>query len=200
MRGNINTRLAKLDDHQQHGYDCLVLATAGLLRSNLGDRISHRLEWYHAVSQGALGIETRTADRAVIEHLLGPIRDERTTLVCLAERAFLCHLEGGCSVPIGVLSELSDDGKWLLTLKGIVLSLDGQQQFESSRAAALDATPTNVPDQVSSLVERHFTDINVSVGFRPPFQTRARNSVALGIQLAQDLIALGAEQVLRSKA
>lgn len=176
-----------------------MLASAGLLRSNLGDRISHRLEWYHAVSQGALGIETRTEDSAVIELLLGQIRDECTTLECLAERAFLCHLEGGCSVPIGVLSNWSEGSTNTLTLKGIVLSLDGQQQFESSRTAQLDEPPNSLSDQASSMIERHFTDVNVTIGFSHAFQIRARNSVELGIRLAQDLIALGAEQVLRLK-
>jgi hydroxymethylbilane synthase len=121
IRGNLNTRLAKLDAGE---YDAIILAVAGLKRLGMGDRIHQVLPAevsLHAVGQGALGIECRTDDTEVlsliqaIEHV--PTRD-RT----LAERAFLRSLEGGCQVPIGVNTQLDGD---TLTLTGIVASVDG---------------------------------------------------------------------------
>ncbi|AFZ29582.1 hydroxymethylbilane synthase [Gloeocapsa sp. PCC 7428] len=121
IRGNLNTRLAKLDAGE---YDAIILAVAGLRRLGMGDRIHQVLPAevsLHAVGQGALGIECRADDTEVlslikaIEHV--PTRD-RT----LAERAFLRSLEGGCQVPIGVNTQLEGD---TLTLTGIVASVDG---------------------------------------------------------------------------
>ncbi|NJK34843.1 MAG: hydroxymethylbilane synthase [Oscillatoriales cyanobacterium SM2_2_1] len=122
VRGNLNTRLAKLDAGE---FDGIVLAVAGLERLGMGDRISEVLGpeiSLHAVGQGALGIECRAEDREVLE-LLTPLCDQETTVRCLAERAFLRALEGGCQVPIGVHTGVAGDR---LTLEGMVASLDGQ--------------------------------------------------------------------------
>ena len=123
IRGNLNTRLQKLDAGE---YDAIILAVAGLKRLEMSARIHQVLPAelsLYAVGQGALGIECRADDIEVlsiiktIEHV--PTRDR-----VLAERAFLRELEGGCQVPIGVNTQL--DGN-LLTLTGIVASLDGKQ-------------------------------------------------------------------------
>lgn len=123
IRGNLNTRLQKLDAGE---YDAIILAVAGLHRLGMSDRIDQILPdevSLHAVGQGALGIECRADDAEVlsilkaIEHI--PTRD-RT----FAERAFLRELEGGCQVPIGVNTQLEGDS---LTLTGIVASVDGQK-------------------------------------------------------------------------
>ncbi|QSJ15614.1 hydroxymethylbilane synthase [Nostoc sp. UHCC 0702] len=123
VRGNLNTRLAKLDAGE---YDALILAAAGLERLGMSDRIHQILPKeisLHAVGQGALGIECRADDSELIS-LLKAIEHPPTRDRCLAERAFLRDLEGGCQVPIGVNTEIDGDN---LTLTGIVASVDGQK-------------------------------------------------------------------------
>ena len=123
IRGNVNTRLRKLDEGE---YDAIVLAAAGLNRLEISDRIHQILSSdisLHAVGQGALGIECRTGDSDILS-LLKVLEHEPTAQRCYAERAFLSELEGGCQVPIGVNTVIADD---TLTLTGIVASLDGQQ-------------------------------------------------------------------------
>ena len=123
VRGNLNTRLAKLDAGE---YDALILAAAGLQRLDMADRIHQLLPAtisLHAVGQGALGIECRTDDQEVLG-LLKSLEHLPTAQRCYAERAFLRDLEGGCQVPIGVNTEIVGDR---LTLKGIVASVDGQR-------------------------------------------------------------------------
>lgn len=123
VRGNLNTRMARLDDGE---YDALILAVAGLERLGMGSRIHQVLSMelsLYAVGQGALGIECRADDLEVLS-LLKAIEHVPTRDRVLAERAFLRELEGGCQVPIGVSTQL--DGN-TLTLTGIVASVDGQQ-------------------------------------------------------------------------
>lgn len=122
IRGNLNTRLQKLDEGE---YDAIILAVAGLQRLGMGDRIHQIIDpdiSLHAVGQGALGIECRADDEEILA-LFAPISHYPTTQRCLAERAFLRELEGGCQVPIGVNTAIDGDR---LTLKGIVATLDGQ--------------------------------------------------------------------------
>ncbi|MBD2204098.1 hydroxymethylbilane synthase [Calothrix sp. FACHB-1219] len=122
VRGNLNTRMAKLDAGE---YDALILAVAGLERLGMSDRVHQILPKeisLHAVGQGALGIECRADDTELIS-LLKAIEHPETRDRCLAERAFLRDLEGGCQVPIGVNTEINGD---TLTLTGIVASVDGQ--------------------------------------------------------------------------
>lgn len=123
VRGNLNTRLAKLDRGE---YDALILAVAGLERLGFGHRIHQVIPpeiSLHAVGQGALGVECREADERILG-ILQSLIDSETQQRCLAERAFLRALEGGCQVPIGVNSSLDGDQ---LTLIGMVASLDGQK-------------------------------------------------------------------------
>ncbi|MBW4519338.1 MAG: hydroxymethylbilane synthase [Scytolyngbya sp. HA4215-MV1] len=136
VRGNLNTRLAKLDAGE---YDALILAVAGLQRLGMGDRVHQVLPSeisLHAVGQGALGIECRSDDAEVLE-LLKALQHQPTADRCYAERAFLRELEGGCQVPIGVNTVLDGDN---LTLTGIVASLDGQRLAKDSvKGLASDA-------------------------------------------------------------
>ncbi len=128
VRGNLNTRLAKLDAGE---YDALILAVAGLQRLGMADRIHQAIPAevsLHAVGQGALGIECRGDDAEVLE-LLKALQHQPTAYRCYAERAFLRELEGGCQVPIGVNTVL--DGE-TLTLSGIVASLDGQRLVQDT--------------------------------------------------------------------
>lgn len=122
VRGNLNTRLAKLDAGE---YDALILAVAGLQRLGMGDRIHQVIPAeisLHAVGQGALGIECRTEDPEILS-LLKVLEHTETAQRCYAERAFLRELEGGCQVPIGVNTVIADG---VLTLTGLVATLDGK--------------------------------------------------------------------------
>lgn len=123
VRGNLNTRLAKLDAGE---YDALILAFAGLHRLGMGDRIHQVIPpevSLHAVGQGALGIECRAGDNDILD-LLKSLEHTSTAQRCYAERAFLRELEGGCQVPIGVNTKVEGEQ---LSLTGIVASLDGQK-------------------------------------------------------------------------
>ncbi|MEM7795868.1 MAG: hydroxymethylbilane synthase [Cyanobacteria bacterium P01_C01_bin.118] len=122
IRGNLNTRLRKLDEGQ---YDAIILAVAGLKRLDMGDRIQQVVPAtisLHAVGQGALGIECRSGDDEILT-VIKSLEHLPTAQRCYAERAFLRELEGGCQVPIGVNTLIERD---ILTLTGIVASLDGQ--------------------------------------------------------------------------
>ena len=129
IRGNVNTRLAKLDAGE---YDAIILAVAGLQRLDMGDRIHQNISpdiSLHAVGQGALGIECREGDEEVLA-ILKAIEDSDTTARAVAERAFLRELEGGCQVPIGVNTSIDEENN--LTLKGMVASLDGKQLLKDT--------------------------------------------------------------------
>lgn len=130
VRGNLQTRLNKLDDANSP-FECLLLASAGLIRIGLGDRITAHLdapEMYYAVGQGALGIEIRKGDKKMLQ-LLKTIEHLPTTYCCLAERSLMRHLEGGCSVPIGVQSSYNESTN-KLSLKAIIVSPDGTKSVE----------------------------------------------------------------------
>ncbi len=122
LRGNVPTRLAKLDRGE---YDAVLLACAGLDRLGLGDRISERLDverFTPAPGQGAVGIEIRADDPDTAQWIV-QLQDAETRGRTDAERAFLNHLGGGCSVPIGAFSRI-DDGR--LHLFARVGALDGR--------------------------------------------------------------------------
>jgi len=130
IRGNVQTRINKLDD-ENTAFKCIILATAGLTRVGLEHRITQRLDaslMYHAVGQGALGIEIRKSD-AIMGPILKTIEDVDATICCYAERALMRTLEGGCSVPIGVWTTYTEETK-MLNLKGLVISVDGQNHVE----------------------------------------------------------------------
>ncbi|KAH7883990.1 porphobilinogen deaminase, dipyromethane cofactor binding domain-containing protein [Phlebopus sp. FC_14] len=139
VRGNLNTRIAKLDA-PDGPYTALILAKAGLVRLGMGDRVTCDITapiLYHAVSQGALAVEIRSDDHEIRE-LCKALTHQETEWKCLAERALLRTLEGGCSVPVGVDTELSevvkgDGGIKTGTLKiiGCVTSIDGTKHVEA---------------------------------------------------------------------
>lgn len=117
LRGNVQTRLGKLDAGE---YDAIVLASAGLIRLNLEDRIQHQIESKDSLpagGQGAVGIECRTDDEET-NTLLAPLNHEATAYRVKAERAMNKRLEGGCQVPIGCYAELEGDQLWLRGLVG----------------------------------------------------------------------------------
>ncbi|KAF2396868.1 porphobilinogen deaminase [Trichodelitschia bisporula] len=142
MRGNVGTRLAKLDSPSaeagapEGGFAGLIMAAAGLLRLDLGNRISAYLSgaeggMWHAVGQGAIGVEVREDDERV-KKLLEPLRCSRTERACYAERALMRALEGGCSVPIGVETDWEGEK---LRLDAVVVALDGTEAVEAVEVA-----------------------------------------------------------------
>ena len=132
VRGNVITRLEKLDAGD---YDCLILAAAGLTRLGFGDRIHQIIPGdisLHAVGQGALGIECVDGNPDVLE-MIKVLEHGPTAARCLAERAFLRELEGGCQVPIGVNTAIEGD---TLTLTGMVASLDGKRLIRDQQSGS----------------------------------------------------------------
>lgn len=145
LRGNVNSRLAKLDGGE---FDAIILACAGLKRLGLGERIRAELPpeiLLPAVGQGAICIECRTGDAAV-ERLIAPLHHPTTAVRIAAERALNAHLEGGCQVPIAAYAELDED---VLHLRALVGEPDGSHvirgeiEGDSARAEALGVDLAN---------------------------------------------------------
>jgi hydroxymethylbilane synthase len=137
LRGNVQTRLAKLDAGE---YDAIILAAAGLKRLELGARIRALLsaeESLPAPGQGALGLEVR-ADRTDVAALLAPLNHPDTAACVTAERAMSLRLDGSCETPLGAFGEIVEGG--FVRLRGFVASPDGSQMLcgeaNGSRAAA----------------------------------------------------------------
>lgn len=125
LRGNVETRLRKLDEGQ---YDAIVLACAGLIRLGLEQRIAERIPFsvsLPAVGQAIVGIECRSTDERTIALVRG-LNDAQAWACCTAERAFALRLQGSCQSPIAGFAELQ--GK-TLTLQGVVGSPDGQRVY-----------------------------------------------------------------------
>ena len=141
IRGNLNTRLAKLDA-PDGPYAALVLAKAGMVRIGWTDRLTSDIKpptLYYAVSQGALAIEVRADDKEAIE-LCQKLTHKPTLWKCMAERACLRVLEGGCSVPVGITSTLEgEEGNETLTLTGCVTAIDGQTHVEETVIGAVSS-------------------------------------------------------------
>lgn len=141
LRGNVNTRLRKLDEGQ---FDAIILAMAGLQRLGFHDRIRNAMtpeESLPAIGQGALGIETRIDDEEM-NALIAPLHDRLTTITVTAERALNRRLAGGCQVPIAGYAMLEGDQVWL---RGLVGRPDGTQTlYAEKRGPAADADAIGV--------------------------------------------------------
>ena len=219
VRGNINTRLQKLDGlwtpppgrHVQH-YDALILAASGLKRGGFGDRISYVLgqpdatngskDWYHAVGQGALAIECRQHDE-FIHKFLAPLTDRKTIYETLAERSLLYHLEGGCSVPIGVRTEWSGSDENDITLKGAIFSVDGETTVAGDIRGTL---VTQVPadhDELKVKRRKLGDEDNLVVGLPilptscPVLRSNYEICFNLGKNLAHELQGKGGSEILQ---
>ena len=126
LRGNVNTRLAKLESEN---FDAIILAVAGLKRLGFGERITEVLPRdmvLPAVGQGALAIETREDD-AEMREMLAFLNDEATVHCAKAERAFLGRVEGGCQVPVGVYAVPAANDE--IQVEAVIASLDGQRLY-----------------------------------------------------------------------
>lgn len=133
IRGNVDTRLRKLDEGQ---YDAIILAAAGLHRLGHTGRITEHLSeelMLPAVGQGALAIENREDD-ARTDEIIGELNHEPTRLACQAERAFLKGLGGGCLVPIAAHAWIDSS---VMTLVGLVASPDGSEAMREKRTGHL---------------------------------------------------------------
>ena len=158
LRGNVGTRLSKLDNGD---YDAIILASAGLIRLGLADRIASFIEVEQslpAAGQGAVGIECRTDD-VQVKQLLAPLADAETTCCVLAERAMNNHLQGGRQVPIGGYAVLQQGQLYLRALVG---NVDGSQIIRAEGKSAV------------------------------------KNADVLGVQIAEQLLAQGADKILQS--
>ncbi len=155
LRGNVNTRLAKLDAGD---YDAIILASAGLIRLGFEDRIAQSLPpsvSLPAVGQGAVGIECLNSDKGLIE-LVSALNHRETAIRVTAERAMNTRLEGGCQVPIGSYAILDGD---TLTLSGMVGKPDGTTLlFASSTGKAEQAGQIGV-EVAEALLEQGAGDI-----------------------------------------
>jgi len=143
LRGNVDTRIRKLDEGQ---YDAVILAAAGLVRLGLHDRISLRIpisDMLPAVGQGAIAIETREGDEFAVE-ATRRLDHSETRLACLAERAFLRGLGGGCQLPIAAHARFEGE---LLKLDGLVARPDGSKRLQDS----LSGPPENAEELGASL-------------------------------------------------
>lgn len=157
LRGNVNTRLQKLDKGE---FDGIILACAGLIRLGFEDRIKQQIpaeQSLPAVGQGAVGIEIRENDSMILD-LIKPLVDKQTTYRVSAERAMNARLEGGCSVPIAGYSTI--DGAQI-TLTGLVGNVDSGVILKHQVSGSVDAAE------------------------------------ALGVQLADTLIEMGAREILK---
>ena len=158
LRGNVGTRLSKLDNGD---YDAIILASAGLIRLGLADRIASFIDVEQslpAAGQGAVGIECRTDD-AQVQALLAPLADAETTYCVLAERAMNNHLQGGCQVPIGGYAVLQQGQLYLRALVG---DIDGSRIIRAEGKSAVE------------------------------------NAEVLGVQIAEQLLAQGADKILQA--
>lgn len=134
LRGNVGTRLGKLDAGE---FDAILLAAAGLKRLGFSDRITEALDypaWIPAVGQGALGIQSRTED-AELNELLTNLHHAPTACCVRAERSLLLKLEGGCQVPIAAFGVLDGD---TLTLEGLVGHPSGDPMFRTKLSGSAD--------------------------------------------------------------
>jgi hydroxymethylbilane synthase len=140
IRGNVETRLEALDKTDSE-FTCIVVYACGLERIGLSDRLTQYLSArnrgiYHAVGQGALGLEIRKGDVETMK-LIQSLVYRVSMLVSVAERELLRTLEGGCSVPIGVESEWLNEAAGYLELRAIIASLDGTKAVDESLTATV---------------------------------------------------------------
>lgn len=135
LRGNLDTRLRKLDEGQ---YDAIVLAVAGLKRLGWQDRITEILPkdvCLPAVGQGALAIECRSDDQEVLK-LISVLHHEETAAAVIAERSFLQVIEGGCQVPVGVYGRIENEQ---LQLEALISSLDGKDTIRKIATGPIES-------------------------------------------------------------
>ena len=198
VRGNLNTRLRKLDD-PAGPYSALILAVAGVARMGWADRVTARLEsdcCMHAVGQGALAVECREGDRATLG-LLAQLHHRVTVLATIAERAFMKTLEGGCSVPVAVRSQVLDNG---VRLEGGVWSLDGTTSLKGVKVVSWEGGVEAGEDDGAGEPARKKckSNVNFAAVFAELLPHRELTAAErCGRFLATELQGRGADKILR---
>ncbi len=163
LRGNVNTRLAKLDAGE---YDAIVLACAGLQRLEMNDRIAQVLPAelsLPAVGQGAVGIECRIDDQR-INDLLKPLHHTDTALRVKAERAMNYHLDGGCQVPIAGYSVLMDGQLWM---RGLVGGPQDPRLFEAQARGPVERAEALGLEVAKALLDQGAGELLRELGLQP---------------------------------
>lgn len=189
VRGNLNTRLRKLEEECL--YDAIVLAKAGVDRMGWTEKIGQiftEQECLYAVGQGAMAVEIRSNDKRTT-NLVGELSDIETLLTVAAERAFMRTLNGGCSTPVGCYSKFTDNK---LSIHGIVLNSDGSKYLEHT-----------VENEVYKRLEQPENNIK-SYSMSPYgvlvdslYKNELDKAERLGDELASKLIELGANEILK---
>ena len=154
LRGNVETRIRKLDDG---GFDAIVLAAAGMIRLDLGHRISQFISdslLLPAIGQGAIGIECRSDD-STTQEIIAPLNHKETSLCVLAERAFSRRLNGGCQLPIAAYASVEGEE---ITLKGLVARLDGSEILESEKKGDIN-DPESIGISLADLLVERGADV-----------------------------------------
>uniref|UniRef100_A0A672KZ10 hydroxymethylbilane synthase n=1 Tax=Sinocyclocheilus grahami TaxID=75366 RepID=A0A672KZ10_SINGR len=184
IRGNLNTRLKKLDEKDD--YAAIILAAAGLKRMGWESRISQILDpedCMYAVGQGALAVEIRAQDKDILE-MVSVLHHPDTVLRCVSERAFLKELEGGCSVPVAVHTEVKGS---MLYFTGAVYSLDGADCLKDTMQTVVEIDKVN--ESAQECVHVGVTANNVS-------SSALEAAEKLGMDLANALLNRGAKDIL----
>ncbi|KAF4532535.1 hypothetical protein B566_EDAN010827 [Ephemera danica] len=198
IRGNLNTRLAKLEGSQINtsglveppGYSALLLAAAGMERIGWKDKIGQILEpseQLYAVGQGALAIECRANDSTTLA-LLAPLHDRTSVLRVVAERSLLKALGGGCSAPVAVESDYKGE---ILSLKAGVWSLDGEKHI--LREKSVD---TSSEEPAAKKVRREEPGMFAGILAGPWSEGELRAAELLGEAVAAQLVQAGALDIM----
>lgn len=212
VRGNIGTRLSKLDNPDSE-YSAIILAVAGLLRMGMGDRITTYLSkanggMLYAVGQGALGVETRRGDSRVLQ-LLSRISNQKTTLEAFAERSLMRTLEGGCSVPIGVETEWVPRRSFVSEGSGVGTkpaddydSVTGVASSTLENQAAQAGTGNKEKEDSDEMLMRAIVvsldgDEVAEVESRKIVRSR-EDAEAFGLDIARQLVEKGADKILQN--
>ncbi|XP_057179754.1 hydroxymethylbilane synthase a isoform X2 [Triplophysa rosa] len=185
IRGNLNTRLKKLDEKED--YAAIILAAAGLKRMGWETRISHILgpeDCMYAVGQGALAVEVRAQDKDILK-MVSVLNHSDTVLRCISERAFLRQLEGGCSVPVAVHTEVNGS---MLYLTGAVYSLDGSECLKNSMEICVE-----IDNKVNESAQEC---VHVGVSANNVSSVALEAAEKLGVDLANLLLNKGAKDIL----
>ena len=188
VRGNLNTRLRKLDAESGE-FDALMLAAAGMDRLGWQSRVTHRFSpatFMYAAGQGAIAVEVRAGDQEVIS-LVETLTHRDTLVMCAAERAFLKALGGGCSVPIGVHTEVESNGTQL-SLDGAVFNADGTE----CRRHRMMCTLSEEGKSAARSQSEQPTGLHVPKMWLADVQAAA----GLGAAVAEVLITQGASEIL----
>jgi hydroxymethylbilane synthase len=178
LRGNLDTRLRKLDEGQ---FDAIILAAAGIKRLGLQNRITELLPFeisLPAIGQGAVGIECRIDDEP-INTLIAPLNHSETSICIKAERAFLKRLEGGCQVPVAAYARIEHRAK----------SIEQRAQSDVHSALSTQHSALLIMDGLVGSIEGDRI-------IKGHIEGSPELAESLGITLAEDILSRGAKEIL----